>query len=221
MFTLTISCVTTSNLSWFMDLTFQLPMQYCSLQNQTLLSPPDTSTTEHRFHFGPVTSFFLEVLVIALQSSAVAYWTPSNLGGLSSGVISFCLFILFMVSCCNNTEVVCHFLLQGTAFCQNSPQWPVHLGQPCMACLIASLSYASAFSMTRLWSMKQYVPNMTCQLLVGYYFQGRSACPLDRVEAAILEGFIKERIFKKYIEVQIEVFCCCCCCLCGKGVVLF
>lgn len=54
--------------------------------------------------------------------------------------------------------------------------------------------------------MKQYVLNMTCQLLVGYYFQGRSACPLDRAEAAILEGFIKERIFKKYIEVQIEVF---------------
>ena len=54
--------------------------------------------------------------------------------------------------------------------------------------------------------MKRYTLNMTCQLLVGYYFQGRSACPLDRAEAAILEGFIKERIFKKYTEVQIEVF---------------
>ena len=30
MFTLDISCLTTSNLPWFMDLTFQLPMQYCS-----------------------------------------------------------------------------------------------------------------------------------------------------------------------------------------------
>ena len=29
MFTLAISCLTTSNLSWFMDLTFQVPMQYC------------------------------------------------------------------------------------------------------------------------------------------------------------------------------------------------
>ena len=37
MFTLTISCLTTSSLPWFMDLTFQLPMQYCSLQHQTLL----------------------------------------------------------------------------------------------------------------------------------------------------------------------------------------
>ena len=30
MVTLAISCVTTSNLPWFMDLTFQVPMQYCS-----------------------------------------------------------------------------------------------------------------------------------------------------------------------------------------------
>ena len=37
MFTLAISCLTTSNLPWFMDLTFQVPMQYCSLQHQTLL----------------------------------------------------------------------------------------------------------------------------------------------------------------------------------------
>ena len=32
-----ISCLTTSNLPWFMDLTFQVPMQYCSLQHRTLL----------------------------------------------------------------------------------------------------------------------------------------------------------------------------------------
>ena len=30
MFTLASSCSTTSNLPWFMDLTFQVPMQYCS-----------------------------------------------------------------------------------------------------------------------------------------------------------------------------------------------
>ena len=32
MFTLVI-CLTTSNLPWFVDLTFQVPMQYCSLQH--------------------------------------------------------------------------------------------------------------------------------------------------------------------------------------------
>ena len=60
---------------WFMDLTFQVPVQYHSLQRWTLLSPPDTSTTKHHFRFGPAASFFLELLVIALCSSPVAYWT--------------------------------------------------------------------------------------------------------------------------------------------------
>ena len=32
-FTLAISCLATSNLPWFMDLAFQVPMQYCSLQH--------------------------------------------------------------------------------------------------------------------------------------------------------------------------------------------
>ena len=35
MVNLTISCLTTSDLLWFMDLTFQVPMQYCSLQRCT------------------------------------------------------------------------------------------------------------------------------------------------------------------------------------------
>ena len=39
-FTLAISCLTTSNLPWFMDLTFQVSMQYCSLQHRTLLPSP-------------------------------------------------------------------------------------------------------------------------------------------------------------------------------------
>ena len=39
-FTLVIFCLT--NLPWFMDLTFQIPMQYHFLQLWTLLSPPDT-----------------------------------------------------------------------------------------------------------------------------------------------------------------------------------
>ena len=53
-----------------------------------------------------------------------------------------------------NTGVGWHFLLQWTMFCQNSSLWPLLLGLPCTAWLIASLSYASPFTMTRLWSMK-------------------------------------------------------------------
>ena len=51
MFTLAISCLTTSNLPWFMYLTFQVATQYCSLQYQTLLLPTDRSTTGHCFLF--------------------------------------------------------------------------------------------------------------------------------------------------------------------------
>ena len=39
-FTLAIYCLTTSNLPWFIDLTFQVPMQYWSLQHWTLLLSP-------------------------------------------------------------------------------------------------------------------------------------------------------------------------------------
>ena len=76
-----------------MDLTFQLLMQYFSLQHQTLLSLQDTPTTERRFCFGPASAFFLELF---LHSSPVAYWVPTNLGGSSSAVIPFGLFLLFM-----------------------------------------------------------------------------------------------------------------------------
>ena len=75
MFTLSISCLTTSNLPWFMDLTFQVPIQYCSLQHQTLLPSPTTSTTGYWFCFGSASSFFLELF---LYSSPVAYFTPGE-----------------------------------------------------------------------------------------------------------------------------------------------
>ena len=93
MFSLTISCFTTSNFLWFMDLTFQVPMHCCSLQHHTLLLSPVTSTTEHCFSFGTIPSFFLELF---LHWSPVAYWAPTDLGSSSFTVISFCLFILFM-----------------------------------------------------------------------------------------------------------------------------
>ena len=61
-----------------MDITFQVPVQF-SLQHWTLLSSPGTA--EHHFHFDPITLFFLKLLVIALWSFPVAYWTPSDLVG--------------------------------------------------------------------------------------------------------------------------------------------
>ena len=71
-------------------------MQYRSSQYQTLLSTPDTSTTKHHFHFGPASSFVLELCTVALHYSPIAYWTSSNLGGSSSSVLFFHLFTLSM-----------------------------------------------------------------------------------------------------------------------------
>ena len=91
LFTLAISSLTTSNLPWLMDLTFQVPVQYCFY-----------SIRHHkwsRFCFGPVTSFFLELLVIAPNSSPGSildiFQPGSGAGVSSSSVTSFCLFILF------------------------------------------------------------------------------------------------------------------------------
>ena len=154
-FSLAISCLTKSNLPWFMDLTFRF-MLYCSLQHQTLLSPPDTFTLECHFHFGPVTLFFLELLVIDLCSSPVVYWTPGGAHLLVSYPFAFSYGSLDSHS--KNVGVVCHSLLQWTTFCQNSPPWPVCLGWPCMTRLMASLSYASPITMTRLQSMKGWAP---------------------------------------------------------------
>ena len=93
MFILATSYFTISNLPWFVDLTFQLPMQYCPLQHWTLLLSPVTSTAGHCFHLGFVCSFFLELF---LHFSPVAFWAPTDTGSLSLSVLSFCLFILFM-----------------------------------------------------------------------------------------------------------------------------
>ena len=84
MFTLAIFCLTTTNLPWFKDLTFQVHMQYGSLQHQTLLPSPVTSTIGCYFCFGSVFSFFLELV---LHRSPAAYWAPTNLGSSSFSVL--------------------------------------------------------------------------------------------------------------------------------------
>ena len=68
-------------------------MQYCSLQHQTLLPSPITTTTGWCFSFSYVSSLFLELF---LHWSPVAFWAPTDMGSSSFSVLSFCLFILFM-----------------------------------------------------------------------------------------------------------------------------
>ena len=121
-FTLAISCLTTSNLPWFMDLTFQVPMKHCSLQHWTLLLSPVTSTTGCCFCFDSIPSFFLELF---LHWSPVVYWAPTDLWSSSFSVLFFSLWYCSWGSQGKNTEVVCHSLFQWATFCQTSPPWPV------------------------------------------------------------------------------------------------
>ena len=65
----------------------------CYFQHQALLPSPVTYTAGCCFHFGLVSSLFLELFLL---SSPVAYWAPTDLGSSSFSNISFYLFMLFM-----------------------------------------------------------------------------------------------------------------------------
>ena len=108
MFTLPISYLTISNLPWFMDLTFQVPIQYCSLQHRILLPSPVTSTPGCCCCFGSVSSFFLELF---LHWSPVAYWAPNDLESSLSVSYYFAFSYCSWGSQGKNTEVVCNSLL--------------------------------------------------------------------------------------------------------------
>ena len=172
MFTLAISCLTTSNLPWLLHLTFQVPVQYFSLQHRTLLASPDTSTTGHCFCFGSISSFLLELFS---YSPPVAYWALLTWG------VHLPVSYIFAFSYCSwgsqgkNAEVVHHSLLQWTTFCQNSPPWPVHLGWPYMAWLMVSLSQTSLWCMWSVW-------------LIFYGCGFQSVCPLMDEGKGLMEA---------------------------------
>ena len=129
-FTPAVSYWTTSNFPWFMDLTFQVPIQYCALQYRTWLLSPVPCTP------GCCSCF-----------SSVSFWSyfstdlQQHIGHLQTWGVHLSMFYLFPFSYCSwgspgkNTEVVCHSLLQWTTFCQKSPPWSIHLGWPYTAWL--------------------------------------------------------------------------------------
>ena len=148
MFTLAISCLTTSNLPWFMDLTFQVPMQYCSLQHQTLLPSPVTSTAGHYFCFGSIPSFFLELFLYSFQ---VAHWAPTDLGNSSFSVISFCLFILFMKFSRQENWSGLPFPSPVDHVLSELSPMSIHLGWLYTAWPIVSLNWTRLCSMWSVW----------------------------------------------------------------------
>ena len=180
--TLAFSCLTTSNLPWFMDLTFQVPMQYCSLQHWTLLLSPVTSTIGYCFCFGSIPSFFLELF---LHWSPVAYWAPTDPGSSSFSILSYCSWGFQG----KNTEVVCHSLLQWATFCQNSPSWPVCLGWPYMAWLSFTELEKAVVRVIRLTSFLWFCfcvsalwcPLATLTVLLGFLLRWTWGISLIRV----------------------------------------
>ena len=127
-----------------MDLTFQVPIQSCSLQHGTYF--------HHQSH--PQLG-----VVFTLALSLCSFWSyfstllQKHIGHLPTWGVHLSVSYLFALSYCScgsqskNIEVVCHSLLQWTMFGQNSPPWPVHFGWAYMAWLIVSLNQ------TRLWSV--------------------------------------------------------------------
>ena len=104
----------------------------------------------------------LELLVIALHSSLVAYWTPSNLGGSTFSVLSFCLSYFSQSSHSKNTGVVCHLLLQWTTVQFRSVQSLscVQLfATPWITARQASLSITNSWSLLRLMSIESVMPS--------------------------------------------------------------
>ena len=173
MFTLTISCLTTYNLPWFVDLTFQVPMQYCCLQHRTLLSSTVSSTTGCCFFFGFISSFFLELFI---HWSPVAYWAPSNLGSSFFSVLSFCLFILFMGfsrqeywSGLPFPSPVDHIL--SGLFTMTRPSWVALHG-------MAQFHWVSLSCVWSMWS--------DCLVFCGCGFQ--SVCPLMEKDETFIEA---------------------------------
>ena len=78
---------------------------------------------------------------------------------LVSVVISFCIFTLFMWF--SWQEHWSELLFPLHTFCLKSSLLLAHLGWPCIERLIASLSYTSPFTTTRLWSMKEiHIPHL-------------------------------------------------------------
>ena len=100
MFILAISCLTTSNLPWFMGLIFQVPEKYWSVQHHTYFHHKSHPQVDVVLLW--LCLFILSRVISPLISTVysfgpiVAYWAPTDLGNSFFIVLSFSIFILFM-----------------------------------------------------------------------------------------------------------------------------
>ena len=181
MFTLAISCLTTSNLPWFIGLTFPLPMQYCSLQHQTLLSPYTHLLSPFR-HIHNWASFPLWLSLVIL-SGVISLLFPTSILDTkwpTGFIFQYHIFLPFRpVHGILKARMLKWFAIpfsSGPHFVQHSPPWLVCLAWPCTAWLIVSLSY------TRLWSMWSFWL-IFCDC--GFH----SVCPLMDENKRVMQSF--------------------------------
>ena len=159
MFILAISCLTTSNLPWFMDLTFKDPRQYWCVGGGFLASD-FTFTPKLIYSWVSFPLWPCHFILSGRISNGHPLLTISILDTFwprGAYLTVSCLFAFSYCPWCSlgkNTGVVYHFLLQWTMFCQNSSLWPVCLRWSCREWFLSSLSYLSPFAFTGLWSVK-------------------------------------------------------------------
>ena len=137
MFILTISCLTMSNLPWFIP---DIPGSYAIL----FFAASDFIFIPWHIHNWaslplPPSRFILSGVISRSPLFPCSILDTFQPGGLIFPCHTFWLLIQFMRFSWQYTGVACRFLLQWTTFCQNFPQWPIHLGWPYTAWLIASL----------------------------------------------------------------------------------
>ena len=137
--------------TWVQSLGWKDPLEKGKTTHSSILAWKIPWTTVHGVTESDTTGW------LSLRSSPVACWTPSDLGDSSSVSYLFGLFYSLWGSHGKCTEVVHHSLLHWITFCQNSLLWPICLRWPCMAWLIASLTYISPFAVTRQWSTRGYL----------------------------------------------------------------
>ena len=152
-----------------MDLTFQIPLQYCSLQHRTLLSLSDTSTTGYCSHFGSASSFLLELF---LCSSPVVYWGPTDLGGF---LLQYPFILLFSIlSYCSwgsQTRILKWFAIpfsSGSHSVRPLHHDPPVLGGPKMQW--------RTYSMLNPCKFRLHLPSFTSSICPGKQAQLSSSC---------------------------------------------
>ena len=118
MFSLAIFCLTTSNLPWFMNLTFQVPKQYCSLQQYCSFHYQSHPQLGVIFTLAQPLHSFWSYFSILLQY---------HIGHLLTWGFHLSVSYLFAFSYCSwgsqgkKTEVVCHS--SGPHFVRSDRSW--------------------------------------------------------------------------------------------------